>query len=187
MLILNSEQVRYCQVTRQVKGQTERLLGIVYQAQLFSKCKSYRKDRKQEAIEWTRKKILETQEQILFSIVEEPQAFTIWRQDSRLKYAGDASIQSDRLVDRVNFKNLVNQMRQPGGVAIEDRRYNLKTYPSCFVGREAVSWMMQTLQISHEDAIDLGQKLIDDKWMHHVTDEHPFRDEYLFYRFELDK
>ena len=187
MLILNAEEVRYCQVTRQVKGQIEKLPGIVYQAQLFSKCKSYDKAQKQAAIEWTRKKIIETQEQILFSIVEESQAFSIWRQDSRLQYAGDKPRQSNRLVDRVNFKNLVHEMRQNGGVEVRDRRYNLKTYPSCFVGREAVSWMMQTLKISHEDALELGQRLIDDKWIHHVTYEHPFRDEYLFYRFDIDE
>ncbi|MDY6939962.1 MAG: hypothetical protein SWY16_20195 [Cyanobacteriota bacterium] len=187
MLVLHPEQVQYCQVTREIRGKTEQLPGIIYQAILFCKCKSYPKEYKQQAIDWTRKKIIETQEQILFSIVEESQELSIWQQDSRLIYAGKMMPRSDRLVDRVNFKNLVTQMRQEEGVPILDRRYNLNTYPKCFIGREAVSWMMKTLQISYEDAIELGQKLIDDKWIHHVTDEHPFQDEYLFYRFYQDE
>lgn len=72
-------------------------------------------------------------------------------------------------------------------IRIENRWYNLRFHPRCFVGSEAVIWLMQSLKISHENAILLGQRLIDEKLIHHVTDNHAFKDEYLFYRFYWDE
>ncbi|NEQ87860.1 MAG: hypothetical protein F6K26_50170, partial [Moorea sp. SIO2I5] len=38
-----------------------------------------------------------------------------------------------------------------------------------------------------EDAVTIGQILINRGIIHHVADDHPFRDDYLFYRFYLDE
>jgi Domain found in Dishevelled, Egl-10, and Pleckstrin (DEP) len=184
MLILTSDRVQYCQATRSIEGKLEILPSLIYQAQLFDKCRSYPLDRKQEAIRCCRQKFLENKEEILFLIIEEPDGFTIWRQDDSLKYAG--SYQKIDFVASVDLKQLVAKMRQSRHLTIKDRRYNLRVYPKCFVGREAVSWMMKTLEIDPETAIALGQRLIDENWIHHVTDDQPFRDEYLFYRFFSD-
>ena len=59
----------------------------------------------------------------------------------------------------------------------------LKLYPNCFVGNEAVSWLSDRLKISREEAIEVGQRLIDENWIHHVTHEQPFQDGNFFYRF----
>ena len=83
------------------------------------------------------------------------------------------------LIDRMRDKNC--------GIEIKNRWYNLKLYRNSFVGAEAVKWLMQTEKISREEAIQLGQILIDRDIIHHVTDEHSFRDADLFYRFFQDE
>jgi small-conductance mechanosensitive channel len=78
---------------------------------------------------------------------------------------------------------VVDKMRQPGAVEIADRRYLFTVYPSCFVGREAVDWMSHSLDLSRSDAEALGQKMVERGYVHHVLDEHDFRDGKFFYRF----
>jgi Domain found in Dishevelled, Egl-10, and Pleckstrin (DEP) len=184
MLILTSDRVQYCQAKRSIEGKFETLPSLIYQAQLFEKCCSYPLDRKQEAVRWCRQKFLENHEEILFLMIEEPDGFTIWRQDDNLKYAG--SYKKLDFVASVDLKQLVANMRQSSRLTIKDRRYNLKVYSKCFVGRDAVSWMMKTMEIDQRKAIALGQRLLDEKWIYHVTNDQPFRDEYLFYRFFSD-
>jgi hypothetical protein len=88
----------------------------------------------------------------------------------------------------VNFDALAEAMRQESeGVEIKDRRYYLNTYAKCFVGSEAVDWIMQNQQCSRAEAVELGQVLVDRKIIHHVTDEHGFEDNYFFYRFYADE
>ena len=87
----------------------------------------------------------------------------------------------------MNLDRVVAQMRNVGGLEIKKRRYNLKVYSRCFVGSEAVSWLQDNFGLSQTDAIALGQRLIEEKWIHHVTDDHQFKDEDLFYRFYRDE
>lgn len=87
----------------------------------------------------------------------------------------------------VDLGALLLRMRSPGGVAIRDRAYHAMTFPSCFVGAEAVAWLMREPGLSHNEAMTLGQRLIDLFIIHHVTDEHPFRDGHFFYRFYEDE
>ncbi len=87
----------------------------------------------------------------------------------------------------IDIERLTEQMRGPGGVVIQDRRYRLNVYPRCFVGTETVDWLMQTQKATREEAIRLGQTLLEQGVIHHVLDEHPFEDEYYFYRFYCDE
>lgn len=88
----------------------------------------------------------------------------------------------------LNLTKLVNDMRlSDGELKIENRRYRLLTYDLCFVGTEAIEWMQNRYGISKAEAINLGQQLIDAKIIHHVTDEHDFKDGELFYRFYVDE
>ena len=86
-----------------------------------------------------------------------------------------------------DIKDLVAQMRRPGGLDIRDRRFGLRNYPRCFVGNEAVTWLVQTQKATHDEALRIGQLLVECGIIHHVTDEHSFKDEYLFYRFYEDE
>ena len=85
------------------------------------------------------------------------------------------------------IKELVAQMRSSHGVDIRDRRFGLHVYHHCFVGSEAVEWFMQNQLASREEAVRLGQILVKRGIIHHVTDEHSFKDAYLFYRFFMDE
>ena len=68
---------------------------------------------------------------------------------------------------------------------VKDRRFRLKTYPSCFVGAEAVDYMVTSkIAESRQDAVRIGKALAREFFLfEHVTKEHLFEDKYLFYRF----
>jgi small-conductance mechanosensitive channel len=82
---------------------------------------------------------------------------------------------------------LIEHMRAPGGLDIKDRRHRLSVYPKCFVGAEAVGWLMQSMDLTRDEAVHLGQTLVERRLVHHVLDEHPFRDGNYFYRFYADE
>ena len=98
-------------------------------------------------------------------------------------------VENEELIDlyEVRIMTLVNDLRGKEGIKIQDRRYKLSSYPLCFVGNEAVKWIENRYLLSKPEAIRLGQELIDLKIIHHVTDDHNFKDESLFYRFYIDE
>ena len=72
---------------------------------------------------------------------------------------------------------------------VRDRRYGFppKSYPKCFVGNEAVTQMLKLgIAADEEDAERLGNLLLSAGAFRHVLNEHPFRNELLFYRFAAD-
>eukprot|EP01012_Entosiphon_sulcatum_P061788 TRINITY_DN8764_c0_g1_i1.p1 TRINITY_DN8764_c0_g1~~TRINITY_DN8764_c0_g1_i1.p1 ORF type:complete len:601 (+),score=82.13 TRINITY_DN8764_c0_g1_i1:24-1805(+) len=70
------------------------------------------------------------------------------------------------------------------GVEVKDRSYRLRRYPQCFIGLEAVRWLVrQGYATGPASAVALGNRLLDAGLLHHVHHEHRFKDEYLFYRF----
>lgn len=71
------------------------------------------------------------------------------------------------------------------GVTIADRKFRLTTYKDCFVGSEAVDFMVRTgMAESREGAVQLGQTLSSAFFLfEHVTRDHPFVDDYKFFRF----
>ena len=83
--------------------------------------------------------------------------------------------------DAFHFR-LKEEMRS---VVVEDRTYHWRTYPSCFVGSEAVSWIAHTQDCSYEKAVEIGLAMQKKGLFDHVHREHPFRNEYLFYRFSV--
>ncbi|MGJ3250496.1 MAG: mechanosensitive ion channel domain-containing protein [Elainellaceae cyanobacterium] len=82
---------------------------------------------------------------------------------------------------------LVSQLRGEQGIEIKDRRYGLRIYAQCFVGSEAVDWLMNEQKATRDEAIRIGKILVERGIIHHVTDEHTFEDQYLFYRFYADE
>ena len=87
----------------------------------------------------------------------------------------------------LDIDELVTHMRAPGGLDIKDRRHRLSVYPKCFVGAEAVDWLTRSLDLTRDEAIRIGQTLVERRIVHHVLDEHPFRDGNYFYRFCADE
>lgn len=105
--------------------------------------------------------------------------------DAVLPYSG--LLQAQSRISEDDVAALVEQMRGVDGLSISERRFRLAVYPNSFVGSEAVEWIMKTQKATREAAIKLGQRLVELGIFHHVSDEHPFKDEYLFYRFYEDE
>ena len=102
-----------------------------------------------------------------------------------IKYS--AILKTPTNVAATEVDRLVEQMLGPEGLEIRDRKFHLTHYSKCFIGSEAVNWIVKTQKATHQEAVRLGQLLIDRGIIHHVIDEHGFKDEYLFYRFYCDE
>ena len=115
-------------------------------------------------------------------------AFADWLADNRGKAAAcDApAALAGAVADPVSDARtlaLWQQMRMPGGLDVRDRMYKLHSYKHCFVGREAVDWIVQRLGLQRAAAVQLGQRLVSLDLIRHVRDEHDFKDENLFFGF----
>ncbi|XP_071119063.1 DEP domain-containing mTOR-interacting protein-like [Haliotis cracherodii] len=70
---------------------------------------------------------------------------------------------------------------------IEERRFHFRTYKACFVGRDAVDWLILNRHAhTRDEALMCMGLLQDQEVIHHVCDDHSFKDEHLFYRFRRD-
>ncbi len=108
-------------------------------------------------------------------------AFVSWME-------GHGAAQPEQVVHGVvdpNSHTLWEQMRSEGGLEVRDRNYRLRTYRRCFVGSEAVDWLVHHQRVSREEAVRLGQRLVALGLVSHVLDEHDFADAPLFYRLAL--
>jgi hypothetical protein len=72
-----------------------------------------------------------------------------------------------------------------GNVKTQDRNYNLKVYPNCFLGSEAVAWLSEEYTVTRDHGVKLGTALQELGMLHHVAHEQVFDDAPLFYRTEL--
>ncbi|OXB56632.1 hypothetical protein ASZ78_016187 [Callipepla squamata] len=73
------------------------------------------------------------------------------------------------------------------GSLIKDRKRKLTTFPKCFLGSEFVSWLLEIGEIHRsEEGVHLGQALLENGIIHHVTDKHQFKPEHMLYRFRYD-
>ncbi len=77
--------------------------------------------------------------------------------------------------------------RFQASVDVRDRKYRLQTYSRCFVGSHAVSALTAGgVAVSRDDALRIGELLLDTGQIEHCLREHTFKDEFLFYRFVDD-
>jgi len=69
-------------------------------------------------------------------------------------------------------------------IVIKDRTTLLKTFHDCFVGREAVDWLVSSGEAkSRQEAVHLGQMLLSQGIIMQDSNEGVFRDTNAFYRF----
>lgn len=184
MQILTHNQVSYCNVIREESGELY-LPGISFQNKLFIKSKFFTEEQRQKAIDYCKQEFLQSKGSKSYVLVEDATGFTVWMEDKSAKVVGKQNAMD--IVETINLEELVAKMRSVGGIKIKDRRHNFKVYPQCFIGKEAYQYLIETLKISSEQAMKLGQRLINEKWIHHVVDEHPFQNDHLFYRFYWDE
>uniref|UniRef100_A0A8B9RNV6 Phosphatidylinositol-3,4,5-trisphosphate-dependent Rac exchange factor 2 n=1 Tax=Astyanax mexicanus TaxID=7994 RepID=A0A8B9RNV6_ASTMX len=83
-------------------------------------------------------------------------------------------------------EKLYNLMSKQGHL-IKDRKRKLTTFPKCFLGSEFVAWLMEIGETDNpEEGVHLGQALLENGIIHHVTDKHQFKPEPVLYRFRFD-
>ncbi|GIY16401.1 rap guanine nucleotide exchange factor 4 [Caerostris darwini] len=75
---------------------------------------------------------------------------------------------------------------------IRDRKFHARTFRKCLVGSEMVDWLMHQGAIyvrihSRSQAVGMWQALMEEGVISHVTNEHQFKDKFLFYRFREDQ
>ncbi|KAI2661661.1 Phosphatidylinositol 3,4,5-trisphosphate-dependent Rac exchanger 1 protein [Labeo rohita] len=84
-------------------------------------------------------------------------------------------------------EKLYHMMMTKSRHLIKDRRRKLTNVPKCFLGNEFVSWLLESGEISKaEEGINLGQALLENGIIHHVSDKHQFKNEQVLYRFRYD-
>lgn len=91
-------------------------------------------------------------------------------------------VEDEAAIDAIDLDQIVNAMPSVPGL-IATRSYLGKSYPACCVGQELVDWLCRGSALTREQAVNLGQRLIDLCLMQHVVHERAFVDDYLFYRF----
>ena len=200
MLFLDHTQVKYCKIQNQDKT----ISGLIYNDNLFLQEKAFPKEEMEAAIKECREEYLDHVErcQIPTLLVKDQNSVGIWMQNNQHKANIVSYEQGDRNTsdakaaassknhsgsNRISLKQLAIEMRSENGVEIKTRRHKLTLCQRCFLGSEAVSWLSKKTKLSREDAVRLGQKMIDKGIFHHVSDEHQFKDEELFYRFMEDE
>ena len=68
------------------------------------------------------------------------------------------------------------------------RAYHFRVYENCFIGSDAVQWLLDSGHARDEtEAVNIGKKLVRFGMIHHVVEEHDFENKYLFYRFSIDE
>jgi len=85
------------------------------------------------------------------------------------------------------YKELVSKMRSDPKL-IRSRSYNFKKYPKTLQGDETAKWLVENGEAKDADeAVAIGQKLVEIGLLHHVHDDHNFKNDKLFYRFRVDE
>lgn len=185
MKILDHQQVIYCNVVDYQQEMIQYLPGLKFQNKLFVKDKNFSLDQKQEAQSYVKQQFLQSKGQKQYLLLEDKTGLLVWCQDDNVQLLQD--FRKNNLLETINLEELAKQIRGKNGIEIKERRHRLKIYPQCFIGSELVDWLAKTLLITPAKAVQLGQKLIDEKWIHHVHDQHNFKNEHLFYRFYSDE
>lgn len=201
MLFLDHTQVQFCKL----QGKDKTISGINYNGKAFVRVKAFPKEELEAAIKECREEYLDHEERskIPTLLIKEKNGVGIWMQNNNYKFdhtsmpkveqhsgseSGSATaVKSKTDVNRISIRQLALELYSEKGVEVKTRRYKLKLYQRCFLGNEAVDWISQRVNISRPDAVKLGQQMLDQGICHHVLDEHQFKDEPLFYRFNEDE
>lgn len=86
-------------------------------------------------------------------------------------------------VDELPLGTLLAQMQAPDGLALADRSDLARVYPACWVGHEAVDWLVARHRLDRVDAWLVLHRLMQFGLVEHVVHARPFIDGPFFYRF----
>jgi len=86
-------------------------------------------------------------------------------------------------------QELLNRLYTRGlNSLIKDRRKFLWSNKKCFVASEFVLWLQAIGEArSDAEAVRIGQRFLEYDLIHHISDDHPFKNEKLYFRFRTDE
>ena len=205
MMLLSSQDVEYCQAIANIQGQTINKPGIIYNNILFTLVQKYNIEELDTAIKEYREDFLDNKAiEAATLMIKEQETVGIWMHEDCYKQTDDqgasetnnltSAPKEEKIESKsksksklIDTKYIVSRMRGHDGLKIKTRRNKLKLHHHCFLGNEAVDWLVGHLNITREKAVIIGQNLVTKKVIHHVSDEHFFKDEPLLYRFYEDE
>jgi hypothetical protein len=85
--------------------------------------------------------------------------------------------------DRLHLGKVYAEITTSKSFAVADRTYLGKVYPECWVGSEAVDWLVRRCKLARQDAWIVLQRLEQFGLLAHVTQDHGIKDSTYFYRF----
>jgi len=95
--------------------------------------------------------------------------------------AFNATNNAGKMASDIDIKEIVPKIST--GVDIQKRKMNKKTYTNCFIGAEAVDWMLLHLELKNRsEGTILGQKLLHEGFIQSCTSEF-FTDSNSLYQF----
>lgn len=84
------------------------------------------------------------------------------------------------------IEKLVGHMKE--AIVVKNRKHYFKTYENCFLGTDMVQWLISNGHAENiDEAIELGDFLIEKNVFHHVVRDHGLKNKQLFYRFDIDE
>ena len=88
----------------------------------------------------------------------------------------------------LNLKSLAERLQSDKGVRIVDRRWHLKNHHHCLVGSELTTWLVENFRDvnTRQEAVDLGNEMMQEGLFKHVEKRHDFRDGHYFYQIADD-
>ncbi|KAL8706275.1 MAG: hypothetical protein Q9201_000651 [Fulgogasparrea decipioides] len=84
----------------------------------------------------------------------------------------------------LNLQTLAQTLQGDKGVRVRDRRWHFRLHYNSIIGFELTSWLLQNFRDvdTREEAVELGNDLMQSGLIEHVAERHNFRDGNYFYR-----
>ena len=85
---------------------------------------------------------------------------------------------------KLNVASLAETIQTEKGVRMLDRRWHLRLHYNCFIGFELTTWLLQNFRDvdTRDEAVELGNELMESGMFQHVEKRHNFRDGNYFYQ-----
>ncbi|KAF2428924.1 hypothetical protein EJ08DRAFT_650710 [Tothia fuscella] len=84
----------------------------------------------------------------------------------------------------MSIPKLAHDLQGEKGIKVLDRRWHWRLHYNCFVGSDLTSWLLLNFEDvqTRDDAVALGNKLMEQGLFQHVQSKHQFRDGNFFYQ-----
>ena len=102
--------------------------------------------------------------------------------DGRRSYIFSDSEQFQR--SNVNLSILAQALQSERGVQMQDRRWHWRLHWNCFIGHDFVTWVLENFKDvdTRDEAVELGNELMEQGLFKHVQGRHQLRDGNYFYQ-----